>query len=84
MENDDLLVTRLGAHMRYIAPRIRDENKRNEFILCMLSFIDGEEVLSPDHHGGTKLAFDTYNEIKEIHNKRFVTGRSEDAYLERI
>jgi hypothetical protein len=70
--------------MRYIAPRIRDENKRNEFILCMLSFIDGEEVSPVDIDGGRDMAVEIYNEIKEIHNKRFIHYRSEDFYIERI
>jgi hypothetical protein len=84
MENDDLLLTRLNAHMRYVAPRIYKEEKRKEFILTMLSFIDGEQLCGPDKHGGVALAVDIYNDICDIHLKRFVVGRSEDFYMERL
>lgn len=84
MENNDLLLTRLNAHMRYVAPRIYKEEKRKEFILAMLSFIDGEQLNAIDEHGGVKLASEIYEEIRNIHHVRFVIGRSEDFFMERL
>lgn len=84
MENDDLLLTRLNAHMRYVAPRIYKEEKRREFILTMLSFIDGEQSYGVDKHGGVKLASEIYEEIRNIHLSRFVVGRSDNFYMEKL
>jgi hypothetical protein len=84
MANDDLMITRLKAHMNYVAPRIYSDKKRTEFVLAMLSFIDNEDLYCTDKHGGVKLAFDIYNEIREIHLKRFQTGRSEDFLIQKL
>ena len=84
MANDDLMITRLKAHMNYVAPRIYSDKKRTEFVLAMLSFIDNEQSYGEDEHGGVKLAFDIYNEIREIHLKRFQTGRSEDFLIQKL
>jgi hypothetical protein len=50
----------------------------------MLSFIDGEQSYGVDKHGGVKLASEIYEEIRNIHLTRFVVGRSDNFYMEKL
>jgi len=79
----DLTLIRLNAHFNYIAPKIINEKKREEFTNAVCLLINGQK-LPEDKFGGVNFALDLYTEIDNIHTERFVEGRSGDAYLEKL
>lgn len=81
----DLLVTRMMAHFNYLERRMYDKQKRSDFIKGVVAITSfNMNYFQNNNNEGSKMALDIWNEILEIHNERFVKGRSGDAYFEKI
>jgi len=99
-DNSDisLFTERLLAHGNYVYKRIINDMDRYDFfdtIISMITHINNTDKI-PDLSSNFIMHFkcqnkpyvtkavDIYNEIYDIHMERFVSGRSGDAYFDKI
>lgn len=82
----DITLIRFESHYRYILPRIYDNNKKQQFVSACESILMNKDFdISFDYNTpGAKMALDIYQQIEQIHNERFIYGRSGDALLEKL
>lgn len=81
-EIHELLKQSLHAHYRYMLPRVKEKD-RQDFKMCYSHLMGFPAVVNFDARG-TKLMEDTYYEILNKINERFIYGASRDFIFEKL